>query len=239
MDISNQIKKRRTDMGLSQEELAERIYVSRQTISNWETDKTYPDIQSLLLLSILFDTTIDVLVKGDLDMMENTVASADAKRMRTLAITMSALLVLMIPFALAGIALWGPLGILLGLAPWAASMVVSVILERIKVENDVQTYREILARLPKGQARRQDESHRARRQAPGENEESLQQQTALASSYTRLGNWNRFYRYRCNPRLCDGDVLRHGSAVLATHRRRNKTAGTAAAPFPPIFLALS
>ena len=53
MDISNQIKKRRTDMGLSQEELAERIYVSRQTISNWETDKTYPDIQSLLLLSIL------------------------------------------------------------------------------------------------------------------------------------------------------------------------------------------
>ena len=34
MDISNQIKKRRTDMGLSQEELAERIYVSRQTISN-------------------------------------------------------------------------------------------------------------------------------------------------------------------------------------------------------------
>ena len=145
MDISNQIKKRRTDMGLSQEELAERIYVSRQTISNWETDKTYPDIQSLLLLSILFDTTIDVLVKGDLDMMENTVASADAKRMRTLAITMSVLLVLMIPFALAGIALWGPLGILLGLAPWAASMVVSVILERIKVENDVQTYREILA----------------------------------------------------------------------------------------------
>lgn len=145
MDISNQIKKRRTDMGLSQEELAERIYVSRQTISNWETDKTYPDIQSLLLLSILFDTTIDVLVKGDLDMMENTVASADAKRMRTLAITMSVLLVLMVPFALAGIALWGPLGILLGLAPWAASMVVSVILERIKVENDVQTYREILA----------------------------------------------------------------------------------------------
>lgn len=78
-------------------------------------------------------------------MMENTVASADAKRMRTLAIAMSVLLVLMIPFALAGIALWGPLGILLGLAPWAASMVVSVILERIKVENDVQTYREILA----------------------------------------------------------------------------------------------
>lgn len=106
MDISNQIKKRRTDMGLSQEELAERIYVSRQTISNWETDKTYPDIQSLLMLSVLFDTTIDVLVKGDLEMMEKTVASADGKKMRALGIGMFVLLVLMIPFALAGVALW-------------------------------------------------------------------------------------------------------------------------------------
>lgn len=145
MDISNQIKKRRTDMGLSQEELAERIYVSRQTISNWETDKTYPDIQSLLMLSVLFDTTIDVLVKGDLEMMEKTVASADAKKMRTLGIGMYALLVLMIPFALVGIALWGALGVLLGLVPWAASMVVGVMVERMKVENDVQTFREVLA----------------------------------------------------------------------------------------------
>lgn len=151
MDISNQIKKRRTDMGLSQEELAERIYVSRQTISNWETDKTYPDIQSLLMLSVLFDTTIDVLVKGDLEMMEKTVASADAKKMRTLGIGMYALLVLMIPFALVGIALWGALGVLLGLVPWAASMVVGVVVERMKVENDVQTFREVLA-FTKGEA---------------------------------------------------------------------------------------
>lgn len=151
MDISNQIKKRRTDMGLSQEELAERIYVSRQTISNWETDKTYPDIQSLLMLSVLFDTTIDALVKGDLEMMEKTVASADAKKMRTLGIGMYALLVLMIPFALVGIALWGALGVLLGLVPWAASMVVGVMVERMKVENDVQTFREVLA-FTKGEA---------------------------------------------------------------------------------------
>ena len=47
MDISNQIKTRREAMGLSQEQLAEKLYVSRQTISNWERDKTYPDVQSL------------------------------------------------------------------------------------------------------------------------------------------------------------------------------------------------
>lgn len=145
MDISNQIKKRRTAIGLSQEELADRIYVSRQTISNWETDKTYPDVQSLLLLSVLFDTTIDVLVKGDLEMMERTVASADAKKMRILGIGMFALLLLMVPFALAGVIAWGPFGVLLGLVPWAASMVVAVVFERMKIENDVQTFREILA----------------------------------------------------------------------------------------------
>lgn len=103
------------------------------------------------MLSVLFDTTIDVLVKGDLEMMEKTVASADAKKMRTLGIGMYALLVLMIPFALVGIALWGALGVLLGLVPWAASMVVGVMVERMKVENDVQTFREVLA-FTKGEA---------------------------------------------------------------------------------------
>lgn len=145
MDISNQIKKRRMEKGFSQEELAERIYVSRQTISNWETDKTYPDIQSLLMLSVLFDTTIDALVKGDLEMMETTVNAADAKKMRVLGIAMFVLLVAMIPCAMAGVALWGALGIVLGLAPWAAAMVVSVMIERLKIDNDVQTFREILA----------------------------------------------------------------------------------------------
>lgn len=49
MQISAQIKKYRAALQLSQEELAEKIYVSRQTISNWETEKNYPDIHSLLL----------------------------------------------------------------------------------------------------------------------------------------------------------------------------------------------
>lgn len=48
MEIGKQIKKYRTDIKLSQEALAERIFVSRQTISNWENDKNYPDMKSLL-----------------------------------------------------------------------------------------------------------------------------------------------------------------------------------------------
>ena len=47
MELNTQIKKYRTELNLSQEELAEKVYVTRQTISNWETGKSYPDIHSL------------------------------------------------------------------------------------------------------------------------------------------------------------------------------------------------
>ena len=70
MEIGKQIKKYRTDRKLSQEALAERIFVSRQTISNWENDKNYPDMKSLLLLSSLFNVSLDILVKGDLEEMK-------------------------------------------------------------------------------------------------------------------------------------------------------------------------
>ena len=66
MELGNQIKQHRNRMGLSQEELADRVYVSRQTISNWENDKNYPDIKSLLLLSSCFGVSLDDLVKGDM-----------------------------------------------------------------------------------------------------------------------------------------------------------------------------
>ena len=73
MELKESLKEHRGRLGLSQEELAERIFVSRQTISNWETDRTYPDVQSLLLLSELFETSIDELVKGDVATMEKTI----------------------------------------------------------------------------------------------------------------------------------------------------------------------
>ena len=57
MELAIRLKENRNRIGLSQEEMADRIYVSRQTISNWETDRTYPDVQSLLLLSELFETS--------------------------------------------------------------------------------------------------------------------------------------------------------------------------------------
>lgn len=45
MELGTHIKQYRKELGISQDELAERIFVSRQSISNWENNKTYPDIQ--------------------------------------------------------------------------------------------------------------------------------------------------------------------------------------------------
>ena len=77
MEISTQIKKYRNTMELSQEELAEKIYVTRQTISNWENGKSYPDIHSLLLLSSLFNVSLDQLIKGDIEIMKNDITTAE------------------------------------------------------------------------------------------------------------------------------------------------------------------
>ena len=70
MELSKQIKKYRTEANLSQEELADKIYVSRQTISNWENEKNYPDIKSLVLMSEVFQVSLDNLIKGDLERMK-------------------------------------------------------------------------------------------------------------------------------------------------------------------------
>ena len=81
MEIGNQIRKYRIQNELSQEELAEKIYVSRQTISNWERGKNYPDIQSLLLMTALFGISLDQFVKGDVDEMKKEIEQSQIDRL--------------------------------------------------------------------------------------------------------------------------------------------------------------
>ena len=80
MNLSKQIKKHRERLSLSQEGLAEKLYVSRQTISNWENEKSYPDVHNLLLLSVLFDVSLDELVKGDVEQMKETIEKTEMDR---------------------------------------------------------------------------------------------------------------------------------------------------------------
>lgn len=63
MELGTQIRNCRNERTLSQEALAEKVYVSRQTVSNWENDKSYPDVNSLVLLSEVFEISLDQLIK--------------------------------------------------------------------------------------------------------------------------------------------------------------------------------
>lgn len=65
IDIGNKIKNARKEKGITQEQAAEILGVSRQTISNWETEKSYPDIISVIKMSEHYDVSLDYLLKGE------------------------------------------------------------------------------------------------------------------------------------------------------------------------------
>lgn len=145
MEVNVQIKKYRAKMNLSQEELAEKIYVSRQTISNWETGKNYPDIHSLLLLSLLFNISLDQLVKGDVESMKEEIKEAEIKKLNKYSKILSVLLILTVVSAVP-LAAW--IGIY-AIIPWGAlfsvTMFVAYKIEQLKKDNSIHTYKEIVA----------------------------------------------------------------------------------------------
>ena len=65
MELGSRIRKLRVAANLSQDELAKKVYVVRQTISNWETNKTLPDLESLKLLADAFGVSADELLGSE------------------------------------------------------------------------------------------------------------------------------------------------------------------------------
>lgn len=70
MSLGNSLFNARKKSGLSQEEVAEKLGVSRQTISKWELDETLPDIRQSKSLSVLYHLTLDELVDFDIEVKE-------------------------------------------------------------------------------------------------------------------------------------------------------------------------
>ena len=64
MNIADRIQQLRKARGISQEELADRIGVSRQAVSKWESEQSMPDVEKVLLLGDYFEVTTDYLLKG-------------------------------------------------------------------------------------------------------------------------------------------------------------------------------
>lgn len=79
MLISEKIKLLRQDNRLTQKELALKLHVSAQAVSNWELNKGFPDISNLIMLSDLFDITLDSLIKEDADMKEQLLQDKASK----------------------------------------------------------------------------------------------------------------------------------------------------------------
>ena len=145
MEIGKQIRKFRTQMELSQDELAERIFVSRQTISNWENDKNYPDVKSLLLLGSLFGVSLDTLIKGDLEEMKERIKAEDIAGFKRDGAVFTVLLLseilLLVPLAIIG----GYVGVGIWVLIAVVTMYYAIRIERQKKRFDIQTYKEILA----------------------------------------------------------------------------------------------
>ena len=145
MELGKQIKMHRQEAELSQEELANRVYVSRQTILNWENDKSYPDVNSLVLLSEIFQISLDKLIKGDIGVMKEVIQKEEIEKMkrygRIYTIMLIVTVVSAVPlFMWLGVWAFIPWGII-----WAISMYFALKIEKVKKDNDVQSYKEIVA----------------------------------------------------------------------------------------------
>ena len=97
MELGNRIAEIRKDHNLTQERLAEICSVTRQTISNWENSKSYPDLETLVLISDTFDVSLDAMMKGDRQMIsEITKEQKQVRRSKIVMIIAIGILLLVI-----------------------------------------------------------------------------------------------------------------------------------------------
>ena len=158
MEIKNQVCAYRSQLGMSQEALGEAVYVTRQTVSNWETGKSYPDIQSLLRLSSLFRISLDQLIKGDVEQMKEKISNSEIRDFNRLSTVFMVMMVL-------SLLAWAPLafflgwwGIALAALLFAVTLWLAFKTEKDKKKYDIQSYKEIVAFL---EGRRLDEISKA------------------------------------------------------------------------------
>lgn len=145
MELGQQLKAHRKELGISQDELAEKIFVSRQSISNWENNKTYPDIHTLLLLAETFGVSLDELIKGDVEEMKEEINAQERAGFNRDSlcfaifgiVTVLSIAPLYAFLDYIGCLIWA---LIVGVAGYFCGRV-----ELYKTMFDIQTYKEILA----------------------------------------------------------------------------------------------
>lgn len=145
MDIGLKIKKLREQQKISQEELALKIFVSRQTISNWETNKSCPDVKSLITLSDIFNVSLDNFIKDDIKEMREVVEKATIKKFNVISVVFLIELIAVAVSAYPLFSIKGNIGIIIWLCLFAITLYTASKIEKFKKSYDIQTYKEILA----------------------------------------------------------------------------------------------
>ena len=86
MSLGEKIKAMRQQAALSQEQLAEKLNVSRQAVTKWETGKGIPDIANLIAISDEFDVSLDELIKDDIAVKKKIISDSSSKKWHILVI---------------------------------------------------------------------------------------------------------------------------------------------------------
>lgn len=145
MNVGARIKKHREKQNISQDELALKVFVSRQTISNWETNKSYPDIKSLTMLSNIFHVTLDDFIKGDIEEMKRIVSKEKIEKFNIMSYIFLAEMLIVMFSAYPLFSLDGYIGVIIWTLFFVITLITATIIEKFKKNNDIQTYKEIIA----------------------------------------------------------------------------------------------
>ena len=145
MNVGARIKKHREKQNISQDELALKVFVSRQTISNWETNKSYPDIKSLTMLSNIFHVTLDDFIKGDIEEMKRIVSKEKIEKFNIMSYIFLVEMLILMFSAYPLFKIDGYIGAIIWALLFVITIVTATIIEKFKKTNDIQTYKEIIA----------------------------------------------------------------------------------------------
>ncbi len=126
-------------------ELALKVFVSRQTISNWETNKSYPDIKSLTMLSNIFHVTLDDFIKGDIEEMKRIASKEKIEKFNIMSYIFLVEMLIVMFSAYPLFTLDGYIGVIIWALFFVITFVTAIVIEKFKKKNDIQTYKEIIA----------------------------------------------------------------------------------------------
>ena len=144
MKIGQHIYQLRTTQNLTQEELASKVYVTRQTVSNWERGYSYPDLQTLMTISEYFNISVHELLKEDLPTIERSLSMKAHQHFQQLSTEFTLLLIWFVISSIFSIYFFRENGLLLNLVISSLWLVYkSFQVERFKSDYQLRNYQDI------------------------------------------------------------------------------------------------